>query len=66
MEYSVPASMLPNHHLNLEPKTRHAGLILVDCRLTLLCWIIRFREQHAFIAGRFFGFTDAAGLYDYR
>lgn len=63
MKYSVPAPIYQATISNLEPKTRHAGLILVDCGLAFLCRIVRFREQHAVIAGRLFGFTDAAGLY---
>lgn len=49
--------------LNLEPKPSHAALILIDGRLALLRGVFRLGEEHAVVAGGFFGLADAAGLY---
>lgn len=48
--------------LDLEAKSGHASLVLLDRGLALLFRVIGLREKHAVIASGLLGFADAAGL----
>lgn len=49
--------------LDLETKAGHAGLILIDGRLTLFGGVIGLGEEHAVVASGLLILADAAGLY---
>lgn len=58
----VPARLTT---LNLETKSRHTGLVLVDSGLAFLLGVIGSREEHAVVASGLFGFADAARLIEF-
>lgn len=47
---------------NAETKSLHAAPVLLDHTLTFFLRVARSREQHAFVTGSFFVFTNAARL----
>lgn len=47
---------------NVEPKARHTTPVLSHEVFAGVLGIAGFGEEHAFVAGRFFLFADAAGL----
>ena len=48
--------------LDLETKSSHASLVLLDRGLALLLRVFGLGEEHAVIAGGLLGFADTAGL----
>lgn len=48
--------------LDLEAKSSHASLVLLDRGLALLLGVFGLGEEHAVIASGLLGFADAAGL----
>lgn len=48
--------------LDLEAVASHAGLVLLDQGLALLCGVVGLGEEHAVIAGGLFGLANAAWL----
>ena len=48
--------------LDLEAESSHAGLVLLNCGLAFLRWVIGFGEEHAVVASGLFGLAYAAGL----
>lgn len=50
------------HSLDLEAKSSHARLVLLNCGFALLLGVVRLGEEHTVVAGGLFGFADAARL----
>ena len=48
--------------LNLEAKSSHASLVLLDRGLALLLRVLGLGEEHAVVASSLLGFANAAGL----
>jgi hypothetical protein len=48
--------------LDLEAKSSHARLVLLDRGLALLLRVVGLGEEHAVVASGLLGFADAAGL----
>jgi hypothetical protein len=50
------------HSRQLKAKPRHTAPVLIDRGSAVFLWVRRVAEEHAFVAGGFFFFADAAGL----
>ena len=59
---STAEAIRSENELDLEAKSGHASLVLLDRGLALLLRVFGLGEEHAVIAGGLLGFADTAGL----